>query len=176
MNEVIPPAKPAQQRRSEPPKRARLGLVLLLAFTVYALDQATKWLVVNHIEYEAIHPVIHDFFSLVYFGNTGAAFSMFENGNTFFIVLSTVALVVLSVLFTRGVFASRWMSVALGLLAGGIGGNLTDRLIHAHVVDFLLFDLHVPFANPWPAFNVADSAICIATAIFVIQSFQNEAR
>jgi signal peptidase II len=175
MNKVIPPAKPAQQRPSGPPARARLGFVLLLAVAVYALDQATKWLVVSRIEFEAIHPVVEGFFSLVYFGNTGAAFSMFENGNTFFIVLSTIALVVLSILFTRGAFVSRWMNFALGLLVGGIAGNLTDRLIHAHVVDFLLFDLHVPFANPWPAFNVADSAICIATAIFVIHSFRKEA-
>ena len=43
-------------------------------------------------------------------------------------------------------------------------GNLTDRLLHGHVIDFLLFDLHVPLAHPWPAFNVADSCICIAVA------------
>ena len=51
-------------------------------------------------------------------------------------------------------------------------GNLTDRLLHGAVIDFLLFDLHVPFAHPWPAFNVADACICIAVGCFIIHSFR----
>jgi signal peptidase II len=51
---------------------------------------------------------------------------------------------------------------------------VTDRIRHGHVVDFLLFDLHVPLANPWPAFNVADSCICIAAAILVVRSWMDE--
>ena len=53
-------------------------------------------------------------------------------------------------------------------------GNLTDRLLHGHVIDFLLFNLHVPRADPWPAFNVADSCICIAVICFIIHSFQEK--
>jgi signal peptidase II len=67
-----------------------------------------------------------------------------------------------------------WRNIALGLLLAGIFGNLTDRLVHGHVIDFLLFDLHVPFAHPWPAFNVADSCICIAVVCFIIYSFRQE--
>src|SRR3989442_8800056 len=51
---------------------------------------------------------------------------------------------------------------SLALLLAGVMGNLTDRLIHGHVTDFLLVNLHVRLADPWPAFNVADSCICIA--------------
>jgi signal peptidase II len=64
-----------------------------------------------------------------------------------------------------------WRDVSLALLLAGILGNLTDRLLYRHVIDFLLFDLHVRFAHPWPAFNVADSCISIAVVLFVIHSF-----
>ena len=64
--------------------------------------------------------------------------------------------------------------ISLALLLGGIMGNLTDRFLHGHVIDFALFDLHVPFAHPWPAFNVADSCICIAVFFFIIHSFRSE--
>jgi len=62
------------------------------------------------------------------------------------------------------------------VLMAGILGNLTDRIVHGHVVDFLLFDLHIRWANPWPAFNVADSCICIAVVCFMIASFLPERR
>jgi lipoprotein signal peptidase len=70
-----------------------------------------------------------------------------------------------------------WLALVrgVGLLLAGILGNLTDRLLHGHVIDFLLFDLHIPFAHPFPAFNVADSCICIAVLCFVIHSFRQSA-
>ena len=114
------------------------------------------------------------FFYLVHWGNTGAAFSFMSGRNDFFIVLSIVATLVLFVLNRRGAFAdalSRW---GAGLLMGGIFGNLADRLAHGHVVDFLLFYLRLPYANPWPAFNVADSCICTAVGLFLIASFREE--
>ncbi|MDQ6623651.1 MAG: signal peptidase II, partial [Verrucomicrobiota bacterium] len=58
----------------------------------------------------------------------------------------------------------------------GVLGNLTDRFLHGHVIDFLLFDLHVPFAHPWPAFNVADSCICVAVFCFIVQTLRQEKR
>jgi signal peptidase II len=60
------------------------------------------------------------------------------------------------------------------LLLAGVLGNLTDRLLYGHVIDFLLFNLHLPFARPWPAFNVADSCICIAVIFFIVHSFRVE--
>lgn len=150
-----------------------MKLLLALALPLYALDQATKWWVVKTIElHSEPQPVIPDFFYLCHWSNTGSAFGMFKDSNTAFIVLSLVALVGLTIAYFRNAFPdtpSRW---AVGLLAGGILGNLTDRIIHGHVVDFLLFDLHVRFANPWPAFNVADSCICIAAGLFILSSFR----
>jgi signal peptidase II len=67
-----------------------------------------------------------------------------------------------------------WRDVSLALLLAGILGNLTDRLLHGHVIDFLLFNLHVRYADPWPAFNVADSCISIAVVLFIIQSLSKK--
>lgn len=142
-----------------------------IALPLYALDQVTKWWIVRHFELHEQRTVIADFFDLVYYSNTGAAFSAFTGKNTFFIVLSTVALIALVFFYLRGAFKDRPSRWAVGLLAAGILGNLTDRLLHGHVVDFLLFNLHVRYADPWPAFNVADSCICVATGLFILAAF-----
>ena len=148
-------------------------LLLALAVPFYALDQATKWWVVKHIEFNADpEPVIENFFYLCHWGNTGAAFSMFHNNNAAFIVLSIAALIGLVVAYCRDAFKDTPSRVGVGLLVGGILGNLSDRIIHGHVVDFLLFNLHVRYANPWPAFNVADSCICVAAGLFILGSFK----
>ncbi|MGH8048172.1 MAG: signal peptidase II [Chthoniobacterales bacterium] len=145
--------------------------LLALTLPLYVLDQLTKWLVLRHIEPNDEIAVIPGFFSLVQVHNTGAAFGMLHDSNYFFIGLSVVFLVALLVFWRRGAFQDRGPRVAAALLTAGILGNLTDRLTHHFVVDFLLFDLHVPFAHPWPAFNVADSCICVAAGLFVIGSF-----
>jgi signal peptidase II len=114
--------------------------------------------------------VISGFFHLVNVTNTGAAFGSFRNNNTFFIVISSIALLIVVVFLLRRRSRDVWRDVSLALLLAGILGNLTDRLLYGHVIDFLLFDLHIPYAHPWPAFNVADSCISIAVVLFIIQS------
>lgn len=148
-----------------------MKLILALTLPLFALDQLTKWLVVGSFAVGDERVVVSGFFSLVYLTNTGAAFSMLRDSNWFFIVLSCAALVAVAFCALRGLVRQRLSRVAAALLAAGILGNLTDRLLHGHVVDFLLFDLHVRFANPWPAFNVADSCICVAAGLIFLQSF-----
>ena len=150
------------------PLPALLGGVVL---PLYVLDQWTKWLVIRHISQDAPVAVIPGWFDLVYWTNTGAAFSMLTHSNGFFLALSSVALVVLAVLYRRGAFDAPWPRAGFCLLVPGVLGNLTDRLAHGSVVDFLLFDLHVPGAHPWPAFNVADSCICVAVGCFLVGSW-----
>lgn len=149
-----------------------MKFILSISLPLYALDQITKWFVLRHVHAEERHFVIPDFFSLVHVTNTGAAFGSFRNNNWFFIVLSCVAFVFVLVLLLRQRSRDTLRDVSLALLLAGIMGNLTDRFLHGHVIDFLLVDLHVPFANPWPAFNVADSCICIAVVCFIIHSFK----
>lgn len=148
-----------------------MKFLLAIALPLYVLDQATKLWIVQHFFLHEQRPVIPGYFDLVYFANTGAAFSAFTGNNSFFIGLSAVALVGLVVFYLRGAFTDRLSRWGVALLLAGILGNLTDRLLHGHVVDFLLFDLHVRFANPWPAFNVADSCICVATGLFILAAF-----
>lgn len=149
-----------------------MKILLFLTLPLYALDQVTKQLVLRFIDPSEPKFVIPDFFTLVHVTNSGAAFGSFSNNNGFFIALSCVALIVVTFLLFRREPPDPWRRFALGLLLAGILGNLTDRLLHGHVIDFLLFDLHVPLAHPWPAFNVADSCICIAVFCFIIHSFR----
>lgn len=164
--------------------------LLFLALPLYALDQLTKWWIFTHYalipteqnlrlfpavvarteSLPEVTDLVPGFFQIVHWANTGAAFSVGAGKNVFFVVLSFVTLVGLTVFYRRGAFNDSASRAGVGLLIAGILGNLTDRLAHHYVVDFLLFDLHIPFANPWPAFNVADSCICVAVGIFLIRS------
>src|SRR5213593_2930507 len=152
-----------------------MKFILFLSLPLYALDQWTKHLVLRFVSSEGPgHIVISDFFNLVNVTNTGAAFGSFRNNNTFFIVISSVALLVVLVLLVRRRPPDLWRDMSLALLLAGILGNVTDRLLYGHVIDFLLFDLHIPYAHPWPAFNVADSCISIAVVLFIIHAFWKE--
>ena len=151
-----------------------MRLILFLSLPLYALDQWSKQLVLRLINPYEARIVVPDFFSLVNVTNTGAAFGSFKGNNTFFIVISIVALVVVTVFLVRRRGTDAWRNLSLALLLAGILGNLTDRLLYGHVIDFLLFNLHVRYADPWPAFNVADSCISIAVVLFIIHSFRKE--
>lgn len=151
-----------------------MRFILFLSLPLYALDQLTKHLVLRSIRPYDSRVVVPDFFNLVNVPNTGAAFGSFRGNNTFFIVLSFVALLVVMVLLVRSRTRDLWRDIPLALLLAGILGNLTDRLLYGHVIDFLLFNLHIRFADPWPAFNVADSCISVAVVLFVIHSFSKQ--
>ena len=151
-----------------------MRFILFLTLPLYALDQLTKqWVMRSISPYEA-RSVVPDFFNLVNVPNTGAAFGSFKGNNTFFVVISLIALVVVTILLVRHWRSDLWRDVSLALLLAGVLGNLTDRLLYGHVVDFLLFNLHIRYADPWPAFNVADSCISIAVVLFIIHSFRKE--
>jgi signal peptidase II len=151
----------------------------------YALDQATKlwtagldlgrpgWPVLpQHLPLGGHIPVWGETFEWVHFSNTGAAFGIMHDSNRFFIGLSFAALGGLAWSLRKNLFPGRLNFTAILLLLSGILGNLTDRLLHGYVVDFLLFDFGFwPFA-PWPAFNVADSCICVAVALLMLATIR----
>jgi len=154
-----------------------MRFIFLLSLPLYALDQLSKFLIRQYVDpndfLDAGKKLFHieNFFHLVNVTNTGAAFGSFKDNNAFFVTISCVALVFVLVLLVRRREPDTWRDVSLALLLAGILGNLTDRLLYGHVIDFLLFDLHFPYAHPWPAFNVADSCITIAVICFIIHSF-----
>jgi len=152
-----------------------MKFIFFLSLPLYALDQLTKYYVLRFIKEPRV--VIAGLFDLVNITNTGAAFGSFKNNNTFFIVISCLALLFVMTLLIRRRSWDVWRDVSLALLAAGVLGNLTDRILYGHVIDFLLFDFgsHAPsFLHPWPAFNVADSCICLAVVCFIIHSFRQQ--
>ena len=151
-----------------------MKFILFLSLPLYALDQLTKQMVLRFISPDEPRILIADFFSLVNVTNTGAAFGSFKGNNTFFIAISSVALVIVLGLLLRARTPDSWRDLSLALLLAGIVGNLTDRFLYGHVIDFLLFDLHVPYAHPWPAFNIADSCISVAVVLFIVHSFRGQ--
>jgi signal peptidase II len=151
--------------------------IALIALAVLALDQLTKELVLRFLGYAQEKVIVDGFFKFVHWGNTGAAWSLFRGKNE---LLAGVALLALLVLFlSRHHFDARTPlgQVAFGLIFGGIVGNLIDRLRFGYVVDFIYFYLQ-PRAGgqPWgfPAFNVADSAICIGVALVFYNTWRSE--
>jgi signal peptidase II len=146
-----------------------MKLLLSITLPLYLVDQVTKWLVLRFISTDEFVPVISGFFYLVQVHNTGAAFGMLKNNNLFFMVLASVALILVAIFARRGAFTDAPSRVGAALLVSGVLGNLTDRILHGYVVDFL--DVILPWYGHWPAFNVADSAICGAAALFLISGF-----
>src|SRR6478736_6610647 len=128
-----------------------MKFIFWISLPLYLLDQGTKAAVLRFIEPGGYKWVVQEFFQLVNVTNTGAAFGSFRGNNNFFIALSFVALLVVVFLLVRHHERDFWRDISLSLLLAGILGNLTDRLLHQHVIDFLLFDFgpHVPpFLHP----------------------------
>jgi len=146
--------------------KAALRWLLFLTLPLYVADQATKWLILRNIEMGEVIQVVPGVFNIVHVHNTGAAFGMLKDSNLFFVLLAGAALIVVGVLAWKGAFAGAPTKIAAALLVSGILGNLTDRLLHGHVVDFL--DVILPWYGHWPAFNIADSCICVAAGLFVL--------
>lgn len=142
----------------------------LIAVAVIAFDQVTKSLVARALSFPSETIVLEGFFKLVHWGNTGSAFSMFQNSNGILALVSIGAIVLLYL--TRHHFDADTATgqIALGLIFGGIVGNLLDRLIHKHVIDFIYFYVLRRDGTElgFPAFNIADSAICVGVGLLFV--------
>ena len=146
----------------------------LLSAAAIVLDQITKYAVLaTFADYERL-PVIPHFFDLTLVYNTGAAFSFLAAAGGwqkyFFVALASVVCAWLVRAVKKGEFGA-WGSWGAAMVVGGALGNVTDRFVHGKVVDFLLF-----YGETWsyPAFNVADSFICVGAALMVIDGFKQK--
>lgn len=150
--------------------------MVVTALLIAGLDQATKFWVLKYLPGPEERVVIDGFFKFVHWGNTGAAWSMFTGQNGGLAVVSLLAL--LGLFIWRHHFDTRtWVGqLSLGLIFGGILGNLVDRLCRGQVVDFIRFYLHRRSGEEigFPAFNIADSAICVGVALMFLISWRNE--
>lgn len=144
----------------------RFGLAI--AALVVALDQASKWWLLDLMGRDPRVIEVTPFFNLVLGLNRGVSFGMFDSA-----ALGPWPLLLLAASITVGLLlwlakaGQRWTATALGLIIGGAVGNAIDRVRFGGVVDFL--DFHA-FGRHWPAFNVADSAICIGVVMILVES------
>jgi len=143
---------------------------LSITAAVILLDLWTKWLVVKGIDLHEAIPVIPNFFQLVHVRNTGAAFGIGANADSRIIPLllngGAIAVFCVVVVYAlRSAVTDRLLQTGLHLILGGAIGNLLDRFRFGYVVDFL--DVYVR-GHHWPAFNVADSAICIGIGLLFL--------
>ena len=148
-----------------PLSRSYRILAVLAALTLF-LDQLSKWAVVSHLPYLYSSEIIPGFFNLVHVRNRGAAFGFLNRSDIdwqiwLFLAVTAVAGAVILKL-VRSFPGSRWLPASLGFVLGGAAGNLIDRLRFHAVIDFM--DLYVG-AWHWPAFNIADTAICCGAAL-----------
>ena len=148
-----------------------------VSVVILFLDQWSKGAITRHLAVHESREVLGDFFSLTYVRNTGAAFGLFASVDSAVksVVLNSVAVaafVAVTFYALRSSFKSVRLQLGLALVLGGAVGNLVDRVRFGFVVDFLLFGVG---GHYWPAFNVADSAICVGVGLLALDMLRHPA-
>jgi len=152
------------------------GAYLAVSLAVLFLDQWTKGIITRTMDVHQSRTIVNDVFDLTYVRNTGAAFGLFASVDSSLkaILLNSVAVVVfliVSAYALRSSHKSVRLQLGLALILGGAVGNLLDRVRFGYVVDFLDFSVS---GHHWPAFNVADSAICIGVGLLFLDMLRND--
>jgi len=150
--------------------------LVTVAIPLIVLDQATKLIIVRTMELHTSIPVIRNFFDIVHARNQGAAFGILRDSSIrlpFLISVSLLAVLVIVAVFRKLRPEQKLSAWGLSLVLSGAVGNLIDRVRFGEVVDFLSAHWHEHY---WPAFNVADSAICIGVGLLVIDTILEELR
>ena len=151
--------------------KRKYWILLIFGFGILVLDQWTKTIIVQKFRlYQGVE-VIHGFFNIIHVRNTGGAFGIFGGerggiGSILFVIVSLIAIGAIVFLFVKTKENEKALALSFSLILSGAIGNLIDRLQYGEVVDFLDFHL---LAYHWPAFNVADSAICIGIGLMALE-------
>ncbi|CAM3758751.1 signal peptidase II [Alkalicoccus chagannorensis] len=145
----------------------------ILAVVVVALDQWTKWLVVENMEIGQSIPLIENVLHLTSHRNAGAAFGILQGQLWIFFIVTVAAVGYVTYLIQRKLDGSKWFGIGLALILGGAVGNFIDRVLEGAVVDFV--DVYI-FAYNYPIFNVADMALVTGVIMVLIHMFQEEKR
>ncbi|MBI3900129.1 MAG: lipoprotein signal peptidase [Gammaproteobacteria bacterium] len=144
---------------------------LWISAAIIVFDQLSKWVALKYLLRHA-EVAVAPFLNLTLVFNRGAAFGFLNSAegwqNVFFVVIALVATAIIFYLLNRLSAAERSVAIGLSLILGGALGNLIDRFIHGHVIDFI--DIYYKTWH-WPAFNVADSAITIGAALLILDAF-----
>lgn len=158
------------------PMKNRYTLFALIASAGLLLDQLTKLYVDARMGLYQSIPVLDNFFHITYVRNKGAAFSFLSHASwrlPFFIGVSLLASIVILIAYRRLAEEQRLAQVSLAMIFSGAVGNLIDRVRLGEVIDFL--DAHW-YRHHWPAFNVADSLICVGVFLLALDMLVEEKR
>lgn len=156
--------------------KPKYSILLVVAIIVLALDQGTKLLIDKSMALHSSITVIENFFDITYIRNRGAAFSFLADTSfrlPFLTAVSLVAIAAILIFMSKLRQDQKFTAVCLSLVFAGALGNLIDRLRLGEVIDFL--SVHW-YQHYWPAFNVADSAICVGVFLLAIDMFLEERR
>jgi signal peptidase II len=156
--------------------KQRYLILLVLTPLILILDQLTKLYIDRSMQLYQTIPVVDGLFNITYLRNKGAAFSFLSDASwrlPFFILASIIAIIAIMVAFRKLRDDQRFAAVSLTLVFSGAVGNLIDRVRMGEVIDFL--DVYWR-SHHWPAFNVADSAICVGVAMLALDMFREERR
>jgi len=151
--------------------KRKYWVLLVFCTGILLLDQWTKSMVVQKLPLYQRVKVVQGFFNLTHVRNTGGAFGIFGGekgglGSILFVVVSLIAIGAIVFLFLKIKENEKTLALSFSLILSGAIGNLIDRLRYGEVVDFLDFYLST---THWPAFNVADSAICIGIGLMALE-------
>jgi len=153
------------------PAIRRMQILLVVACAAIAVDQASKWIVEANMELYQSIPILGHWFGFTRTMNTGAAFSLFQNGGAFFYVIAAIVTGFILYYGPRLPERDRASRVALGLQLGGALGNIIDRLRQGYVTDFL--HLKIPeIGFDWPVSNLADVCIVGGVVMLIILSLR----
>lgn len=171
------------QSQTSSPNNRTYSRLFIIAGLVFLLDQLSKLWITKILPFgsyfaEDSITVVDGFFYLVHIGNRGAAWGLFEGQGKLLAGIALLALYLMCRYRKMLQLERPSLQLIFGSITGGILGNLLDRLLHGHVIDFL--DFHFPFSIPYileggryPAFNIADSGIVIGvTAYFIMSCFE----
>ena len=137
-----------------------------ITIIVLLLDQFIKYMINKFMEINTSIKVIPNFFSIFYVRNKGAAFSILEDSTILIIIISVIFIVILDQYIKKEKEFTKLSIISLGMIMGGIFGNLMDRIIYHSVIDYLSF-------GNFPVFNLADIGITIGVGLLIISEILN---
>lgn len=156
--------------------KGKTMLFIVISIAGIMADQLSKTAIDRSMRLFDSIPVLEDFFHITYVRNKGAAFSFLSNASwrlPFFIAVSSIASIIIIIAYSRLLAQQKLARVSLAMIFSGAVGNLIDRIRLGEVIDFL--DVHWR-QHHWPAFNVADSLICVGVFLLAIDMILEEKR
>jgi len=147
-------------------EKNKLKIIGFTAVAIVLLDQILKNIVAKNMHLHESIPLIKNIFHITYIHNTGSAFGMMQNATIFLIWLSIIVIGIIMFLYDK-IPENKCYQLSVAAILAGVFGNLIDRINLGYVIDFIDFRI-------WPAFNIADAAICIGAVFLIIQIIKKD--